>query len=114
MKTCSFIPVILKSHFFCTKVKCPNCLTRIINAVTENNFFEEINFFAYQKKKKNSPQALLPPIEQMSDAILSGKCGIAVVPDLEEWFDSVLRKGAIYKLHKEGINNNLLLVYSSE
>ena len=66
------------------------------------------------KKKKNSPQALLPPIEQMSDAILSGKCGIAVVPDLEESFDSVLRKGAIFKLHKEGINNNLLLVYSSE
>ena len=67
-----------------------------------------------KKRKKNSSQALLPPIEQMSDAMLSGKYGIAVVPDLEESFDSVLRKGAIYKLHKEGINNNLLLIYSSE
>ena len=38
------------------------------NNLTEKNFFEEKNVFAYQKNK-NSSQVLLPLIEQMSDAI---------------------------------------------
>ena len=33
--------------------------------------------------------------------------------DLEGAFDTVWREGAIYKLHKAGINNNLLSVFSS-
>ena len=33
--------------------------------------------------------------------------------DLEGVFDTVWREGAIYKLHKAGINNNLLSVFSS-
>ena len=49
----------------------------------------------------------------MSDAISSGKYGIAVMADLEGAFDPVWREGAIYKLHKAGINNNLLSVFSS-
>ena len=51
---------------------------------------------------------MLSLIEQMSDAILSGKCGIAVMPDLEAAFDTVWREGTIYKLPKSGRNNNLL------
>ena len=41
--------------------------------LTENNFFEAENFFAYQKKK-NSSQALFPLIQQILDTI-SGKYG---------------------------------------
>ena len=65
------------------------------------------------KKNKNSSQALLPLIEQISDAISFGKYGIAVMADLEGAFDTVWREEAIYKLHKAGINNNLLSVFSS-
>ena len=65
------------------------------------------------KKNKNSSQALLPLIEQMSDAISSGKYGIAVMADLEGTFYTVWRERASYKLHKAGINNNLLSVFSS-
>ena len=83
-----------------------------MNVLTENNFFDGKNVFVYQKNK-NSSQALLLLIEQMSDAISSGKYGIAVMADLEGAFDTVWREGAIYKLHKAGINNNLLLVFSS-
>ena len=82
-----------------------------INVLTENNFFDGKNIFAYHKNK-NSSQTLLPLVEQMSDAISSGKYGI-VMADLERAFHTVWREGAIYKLHKAGINNNLLSVFSS-
>ena len=49
----------------------------------------------------------------MSDAISSGEYGIAVKADLEGVFNTVWRKGAIYRLQKSGINNNLLSVFSS-
>ena len=77
-----------------------------INFLTKNNSFEGKNVFAYQKNK-NTSQALLPLIEQMLDAISSGKYSLAVMADLERAFDTVWRKGPIYKLHKVGINNNL-------
>ena len=72
----------------------------------EINFFEGKNLFAYQKNN-NSSQALLPLIEQVLDAISSGKYGLAVMADLEGAFDTVWRKGAIYKVHKAGIMNSL-------
>ena len=56
---------------------------------------------------------MLPLIEQMSDAIQSGKYGIAAMADLERAFDTILREVAIYKLHKSGINNNFLSFFSS-
>ena len=43
----------------------------------------------------------------------SGKYGIAIMTDLEGAFDSLWREGAIYKLYKSGITNNLLLVLAS-
>ena len=78
-----------------------------ISVLTENVWFEGKSVFASQKNKSSS-QALLSLIEQISDAILSGKCGIAVMPDLEAAFDTVWREGTIYKLPKSGRNNNLL------
>ena len=59
-----------------------------INVLTGNNFFEGKNVFAYQKNK-NSSQALLPLIEQISDAISSEKYGIAVIADLGGAFDTL-------------------------
>ena len=38
---------------------------------------------------------------------------MVIMADLEGVFDTVWREGAFYKLHKAGINNNLLSVYSS-
>ena len=67
--------------------------------------------FAYQKNK-NSSQALLRFIEQMLDTISSRKYSVAVMADLEGGFDPVWSKGAIYKLLKAGIYNNLLSVFS--
>ena len=58
-------------------------------------------------------QALLPLIKQMCEGVASGKYGIAVFADLQGAFDAVWRKGALYKLHKAGITNNLLSVFSS-
>ena len=49
----------------------------------------------------------------MPDEILSGKYGIAVMADLEGASDTVWKEGGIYKLHKAGINKNLLSVFSS-
>ena len=49
----------------------------------------------------------------MSDALLSEKHGIVVIADLEGAFNTVWKKGTIYKLHKAGINNNFLSVFSS-
>ena len=48
----------------------------------------------------------------MSDTISSGKYGIAVMANLERAFDTVWREGAIYKLQKAGINNNLFSAFS--
>ena len=62
---------------------------------------------------KNATQALLPLIEQMCEGVASGKYDIAVSADLQVVFDSVWRKGALYNLHKAGITNNLLSVFSS-
>ena len=77
-----------------------------------NNFFKGKNLYAYQKNK-NVSQALLPLIEKVCEGVESGKYGIAVFADLQGAFDAVWRKGALYKLHKAGITNNLLSVFSS-
>ena len=83
----------------------------VVNVFTENNFFLMVKVFAYQKNK-NSSQALLRFIEQMLDTISSRKYSVAVMADLEGGFDPVWSKGAIYKLLKAGIYNNLLSVFS--
>ena len=70
-------------------------------------------FISLPQESKNSSQALLLLIGQMSPAISSGKYGIVVMIYLEGAFDTVWRKGVIYKLHKAAINNNLLSVFSS-
>ena len=49
----------------------------------------------------------------MHVGVVNGKYGIANFADLQGAFDAVWRKGALYKLHKAGINNNLLSVFSS-
>ena len=49
----------------------------------------------------------------MCEGVATGKYGIAVFADLQGAFDAVWRKGALYKLHKAGITNNLLSVFSS-
>ena len=77
-----------------------------------NNFFKGKNLYAYQKNK-NVSQALLPLIEKVCEGVESGKYGIAVFADLQGAFDAVWRKGAINKLLKAGITNNLLSVFSS-
>ena len=79
--------------------------------MVENSFFEGKSAYAYQKNK--APQALLPLIEQMSEAISSGKNGIVVMADLEGAFDAVWRDKAIYKLYEAGIRNNMLSVFDS-
>ena len=78
----------------------------------EYKFFKGKNLCAYQETK-NASQDLLPLIEQMCEGIASSKFGIAVFADLQGAFDAVWRKGALYKLHKAGITNNLLSVFSS-
>ena len=78
----------------------------------ENTFFKGENLYAYQKDK-NASQALLPLIEKMCEGVASDKYGNAVFADLQGAFDAVRRKGALYKLHKAGITNNLLSVFSS-
>ena len=64
------------------------------------------------KKNKNTLQALLPLIEQICKGVPSGKYGIAGFADLQGAFDAVWGKGALNKLHKAGITNNLS-VFSS-
>ena len=49
----------------------------------------------------------------MYEGVATGKYGIAVFANLQDAFDAVWRKGAFYKLHKAGITNNLLSVFSS-
>ena len=83
-----------------------------MNILSENNFFDGKNLYAYQKNK-NAPQALLPLTQQMTEAITNGHYGVVVMADLEGAFDAVWRTGAIYKLHEAGITNNLLSVFHS-
>ena len=52
-------------------------------------------------------------MEQMCEGVASGKYGIADFADQQGAFDAVWRKGALYKLRKAGITNNLLSVFSS-
>ena len=87
-------------------------LQQATNIWEKNKFFEGKNLYAYQKNK-NAPQALLPLVEQMHEAIANGEYGIVIMADLEGAFDSVWREGALYKLHIAGINSNLLAVLSS-
>ena len=87
-------------------------LQQATNIAEENTFFKGENLYAYQKNK-NAPQALLPLIEQMCEGFASGKYDIAVFADLQGAFDAVWKKGALYKLHKAGITNNFLSVFSS-
>ena len=70
------------SYFLCKAYK-KIIQQEAINVLTENNFLQGKNVFAYQKHK-NSSQALLPPIVQRPDAISSGKYGITVMADLKE------------------------------
>ena len=82
------------------------------NILEEKIFFKGTNVYAYLKNK-NALQSLLPLVEQMCCAIRDNKYGIAVFADLQGAFDSVWRKGALYKLHRAGINSNLLAVFST-
>ena len=68
--------------------------------------------YAYQKNK-NASQALLPLIEQMSEAVSSSKYGLVVIADLQGAFDTVWRDGIIYKLYQAGIRNNMPSVFDS-
>ena len=52
-------------------------------------------------------------MEKTNEAITKNKYGIAIMADLEGAFDSVWRLGALYKLHKGGISENLLLIFAS-
>ena len=52
-------------------------------------------------------------MEKMNEAMTKNKYGIAIMADLEGTFDSVLRLGALYKLDKAGISENLLLIFAS-
>ena len=49
----------------------------------------------------------------MNEAMTKNKYGIAIMADLEGAFDSVWRLGALYKLHKAEISENLLLIFAS-
>ena len=67
----------------------------------------------HTKRINYASQTILPLVENMNEAMTSGKYGIAIMTDLEGAFDSVWREGAIYKLYKAEITNNLLLVLAS-
>ena len=67
----------------------------------------------HTKRINYASQAIIPLVENMNEAMTSGKYGIAIMTDLEGAFDSVWREGAIYKLCKSEITNNLLLVLAS-
>ena len=47
-------------------------LQQATNMLEESKFFEGKNLYAYQKNK-NAPQALLPLMEQMHEAIANGE-----------------------------------------
>ena len=50
---------------------------------------------------------------KMIETITKTKYGIAIMADLEGAFDSVWSLGALYKLHKARISENLLLIFAS-
>ena len=77
-------------------------LQQTTNISEENKFFEGKNIYAYQKNK-NAPQALLPLVEQMHEAIANGEYGIVMIADLDGAFDSVLREGALYNFTRQGL-----------
>ena len=77
-------------------------LQQTTNISEENKFFEGKSLYAYQKNK-NAPQALLPLVEQMHEAIANGEYGIVIIADLEGAFDSVLREGALYNFTWQGL-----------
>ena len=60
----------------------------------------------HTKRINYASQAILPLVENMNEAMTSGKYGIAIMTDLEGAFDSIWREGA-------EITNNLLLVLAS-
>ena len=86
-------------------------LQEAVNILTKSKFFNGKIISAYQKTK-NAPQALRPLTHQMSEAIASGKYGVLVMANLEGAFAAVWRNGAIHKLHKTGIKNNFLSIFS--
>ena len=106
----SYRPISLSSTL--GKISKRIILQKTINILERKNFLKVKNVYAYLKNK-NAPQALLPLVEQMCSAIRDNKYGIVVFADLQGAFDSVWRKGALYKLHQAGINSNLLAVFSS-
>ena len=88
---------------------------RIILQETVNlleQFFHSKSPYAYQKNK-NTSQATLPLVGKMNEAMAKNKYGIAIMADLDGTFDSVWRLGALYKLHKAEISENLLLIFES-
>ena len=114
-----------KEHYHQENAYCPISLSNTLGNIFERIIIQEtINILEEKKnfkgknvyadlKNKNAPQALQPLVEQMCSAIRDNKYGIAAFADLQGAFDSVCRKGALYKLHKAGINSNLLSVFSS-
>ena len=60
----------------------------------------------HTKRINYASQTILPLVENMNEAMTSGKYGIAIMTDLEGAFDSIWREGA-------EITNNLLLVLAS-
>ena len=87
-------------------------LQETVNLLEQSQFFHNKSLYAYQKNK-NTSQAILPLVEKMNEAMAKSKYGIAIMADLEGTFDSVWRLGALYKLHKAVILENLLLVFAS-
>ena len=87
-------------------------LQETVNLLEQLQFFQNKSLYAYQRNK-NTLQTILPLVEKMSEAMTKNKYGIAIMADLEGAFDSVWRLGALYKLHKAGISENLLLIFAS-
>ena len=52
-------------------------------------------------------------MEKINDAMTKNKYGIAIMADQESAFDYVWRLGALYKLHKTRISENLVLILAS-
>ena len=75
--------------------------------------FSKGKTYTHFKENKTASHALPPLIEQMCEGVASGKYDIAVFAGLQGDFDAVWGKGALYKLHKANITNNLLSVFSS-
>ena len=87
-------------------------LQETVNLLEQSQFFQNKSLYAYQKNK-NTWQAILPLVEKMNEAITKNKYGIAIMNDLEGAFHSIWRLGALYKLHRAGTSENLLLIFAS-